>query len=70
MVEVYPYLTKLPDGVSEIVAPGYEGYTIYIDNALSPDAQKRSFFHALKHIYCEDFSKSSVQEIESDAHMR
>ena len=45
-----------------------DSYTIFIDAKLSKDAQKKVFFHEMRHIQENDFEKCDVQEIEFKAH--
>jgi hypothetical protein len=68
MVDIFTYLVELPDGINEAVLSCVGGYTVYIDPRQSNDGMKRSYVHALHHIQNADFEKSSVQEIESQAH--
>lgn len=69
MVDLFTYYVPLPDGINEMVAPCYDGYTVYIDSRLSEEKQYKAFEHALMHIYNEDFKKSDVQSIEAEAHI-
>lgn len=66
--KIYTYSVHLPDGVNEAILPCADGYTIYIDIDLDEIQKKKALTHALKHIANNDFEKSDVQEIESDAH--
>ena len=68
MIDIFTYLVELPDGINEAVLSCVGGYTVYIDPRQSNDGMKRSYEHALYHIQNADFEKSSVQEIESQAH--
>lgn len=43
-------------------------YTIFLNSRLSRETQLKSYYHALKHIQRDDFYKTDVQKIESDAH--
>jgi hypothetical protein len=66
--DIYVYLVKLPEGISEMVAPSGTGYTIYIDERLNRESQLMAYRHALCHIEGSDFEKGgSVQEIETNA---
>jgi hypothetical protein len=67
-MEIYTYCVDLPDGIHEAVTPCADGYTIYINRALTYEHQLEAYAHALHHIHEEDFLKSDVQSIESDAH--
>lgn len=68
MVELFTYYTNLPKGINEMVAPCYDGYTIYIDRRLSKEGQHKALCHAMKHIINKDFHKSDVSSIENTAH--
>ena len=43
-------------------------YTILINAKLSDAGRIEAYQHAVKHILADDFYKSDVQEIESNAH--
>ena len=62
------YVVDLPDGINEMVTPCLGGYTIYIDDKLSPEGKRRAYSHALYHIVNHDFEKSDVNDIEVNAH--
>lgn len=47
-----------------------DSYTILINSRISSEMQRACFLHALDHIRNNDWSKQSVQEIESAAHGR
>lgn len=66
--EVFVYVVDLPDGVNEMVAPCLAGYTVYINDKLSPEGKREAYRHALYHIVNHDFEKSDVNEIEVEAH--
>ena len=66
MDEIYHYVAKLPNGVSEVVMPCYDGYTIYTADRLGTFEAKEAYRHALKHITRVDFEKTDVQQIERD----
>ncbi len=70
MDNVYTYLVDLPDGIDEAVLPCLEGYTIYLDNSLSPSGLERAYYHALEHIANNDFDKTNVNKIEAEADRR
>lgn len=67
---IYVYLEELPDGVNEAVLTCQGGYTIYIDPRQSEEGIKRSYRHAMMHIKHNDFFRSDVQSIESEAHRK
>ena len=66
--EYHIYYVELPDGFNEDVLPCDDGFTIYLDPRQSRDGILRSYEHAMKHIKRDDFNKSDVQSIESQAH--
>lgn len=66
---IYTYITTLPPGINEMVAPCYDGYTIYIDARLNKESQMDAYNHAVWHIENTDFEKFDVQSIEYVAHM-
>ena len=68
MDDIFIYLIDLPPKVNEAVTPCMDGYTVYINRNLDRDRQFKAFAHALKHITNNDFEKSDVQQIESEAH--
>ena len=63
---IYHYIVRLPDGFDEMIAPCCDGYTIWIDDRLSPKGREDAYRHAIKHIERGDWEKSNVQNIESD----
>lgn len=65
MPEIYHYVVPLPEGINESIMPCYDGYTIYTADRLTTEERKRAFIHALRHIYENDWEKTSVQMIES-----
>lgn len=66
--DVFVYMVDLPDGINEMVTPCATGYTIYIDDKLSPEGRRDAYRHALYHITNHDFEKSDVNSIEIEAH--
>lgn len=68
MDNIYTYVVPLPDGVNEAVLSCADGYTIYIDDKLSPTGRVEAYNHAVRHIYDQDFEKMDVQEIETNTH--
>lgn len=69
MDEIYVYYVQMPQNVSEMVTPCYDGYTIYIDANLSDNDKYKAFIHALKHIANNDFNGNDVNNIEYHAHL-
>lgn len=68
MDNIYVYLIDLPDRVDEMVTPCADGYTVYLNARLSYARRVQAYHHALRHIERNDWNKSSVQDIENDAH--
>lgn len=59
----------LPGKVKEAVTPNEDGgYTIFIEETLSPPHRKKAFLHAIRHIYENDFEKYNVNDIEYKVH--
>lgn len=55
--------------VKEVVTMNDDGsYTIFIEASLSREEQKKECYHALSHIYNDDFSRNDVNQIELVAH--
>lgn len=55
--------------ISEQVVENSDGsYSIFLNSRLSHERQLKSYKHALDHIHNNDFEKSDVDAIESDAH--
>lgn len=63
------YLMPFPGNVLAAVRLDAEGYpSIYINDALSPEAKKRAFLHELKHIENGDhYNDKTIEEAERDA---
>ena len=51
-----------------MVTPCLAGYTIYINDKLSPEGRREAYRHALHHIVNNDFEKTDVNKIEVEAH--
>lgn len=68
--DVFVYIVDLPDGVNEMVTPCLAGYTVYINDKLSPEGRREAYRHALYHIVNHDFEKSDVNDIEVNAHRK
>ena len=64
MADIFVYIVPLPPGVNEMVTPCLDGFTIYINETLSPEQREKAYLHALDHIRKNDFQKFDVQEIE------
>ena len=70
MDDLFIYMIELPNGVNEFVTPCIGGYTVYINENLTYEDRIKAFQHALYHIEHNDFDKTDVQSIESDAHRK
>lgn len=68
MDDVFVYIVDLPPNVREMIAPCFDGFTVYIDAKLSHEEQLRAYRHAMNHIINKDWEKSDVGSIESRAH--
>lgn len=69
MTDVYVYIVRLPDRVHEMVLPCGSGYTVYLDDRLSPAGRRRAYSHALRHIRRGDMEQrqdKSADKIEKD----
>lgn len=60
------YMIQFPGDINAAVRVDCEGFpSIYINDALSPEAKKRAFLHELRHIEDEDFyNDRSIEEVE------
>lgn len=55
--------------VTETVTQNADGsYTIFLNSRMTQERQLESYLHAMRHITDNDFEKTDVQEIESEAH--
>ena len=68
--DIYVYMTNLPEGMTELIAPCEGGYTVWINKDLSRDKAVQAYRHALGHVVNDDWSESDVQTIERKAHDR
>lgn len=68
MDDIYTYVTDLPPGVHEMVAPCITGFTVYLNSKDSFESRRKHYWHALRHIRCRDHERSDVNEIEIYAH--
>ena len=63
------YSADMPDGVTEMVCPCADGYTVIIKSGLDKEHRIRAYRHAMRHINGDDFHRDlSATEIEGDAH--
>ena len=62
------YMVPFPGDVLGAVRIDVEGFpSIYINDALSPEARKKAFLHELRHIQRDDmFNGKPIEEIEAD----
>jgi hypothetical protein len=66
---IYVHLVNMDTCVHEMVRhTPTDDYVIFINARISDDAQREAFEHAVDHIRNNDFEKSSVQQIEAEAH--
>lgn len=62
-------LKDFPVPGREMVILNEDGsYTILLNSRLNWESQMNGYYHAMRHILGEDFSKDNVQEIEGKAH--
>ena len=68
--DIYVYITPFPKDSTthEAILPGIDGYTIYLDAALTREQQQKKYLHAWSHVRRGDFERTDVQEIEAEAH--
>lgn len=61
------YLVKFPGTIHGAVSIDADGFpSIYINDALSPDAKRAAFLHEIRHIERDDFyNNKSIREVES-----
>lgn len=69
---IYTYLVPFPNSVHEYVTETIDGdHAIYINDKLTPEAQKQAYNHALDHIAHHDFdADQDADEIEMDRHVK
>ena len=69
MDEIYLYYIDIPGTTNEMVIPCYNGYTIYIDIKLSHSEKVDAYYHAMRHIYGDDWhSVKTADQIEARCH--
>lgn len=67
MDDVFVYMVDIPGKANEMITPCQDGYTVYIDDALSPQGKLDAYIHAVSHI--EDYeSDKTADEIEAMRH--
>lgn len=67
MDNVYVYMVDIKGKTNEMVTPCSDGYTVYIDDKLSPQGKWDAYVHAVSHI--DDFgSGRTADEIEAIRH--
>lgn len=71
MIDYHVELIRFPSGKThEAVTINEDGSaTIFLDKNDTKELQRKRFLHAIKHLRGNDFGKSNVQEIESNAHI-
>ena len=64
--EYHVYIVSLPGDINEAVRVDADGFaSIYINDCLSPAAQREAFDHAVRHIERNDhFNDRSIWEVE------
>lgn len=68
---IYTYIIDLKSSVPEMVVSNPDGtYSIFLNARYSFERQQESFEHACKHIRNNDFEKTDVQTIETEAHKK
>lgn len=65
MDDIFVYTTRLPDGQREITCPCLDGYTVLLDDRLSPQGRKEAFDHAVRHINNHDFEDRDTKNVNS-----
>lgn len=70
MDDIFVYVVRLPGQIRETVLPCADGYTVYINEMLDEDGRLKAYNHAVNHINNDDWNKTDVQIIESEAHKR
>lgn len=67
MDNVYVYMIDIKGKTDEMITPCADGYTVYIDDKLSPQGKRKAYVHAVSHI--SDFeSDMTADEIETLRH--
>ena len=67
MDDVFVYIIDINGKTNEMITPCADGYTVYIDDKLSPQGKLDAYLHAVKHL--DDFgSDASADELEQKAH--
>lgn len=70
MDDIYVRIIDMPENVNEFIAPGIDGYNIYLNNKLCHEKMLQCYNHALDHIRRRDFDGGDVQKIEGETHLR
>ena len=67
MDDLYVYMVDIKGKANEMITPCDGGYTIYIDDKLSPQGKLDAYLHAVRHV--DDFSsEESADSLEAKAH--
>jgi len=62
-------LVNFPCSGEEMIVPNEDtSYTILINSRLSHERQVKAYYHAIRHLQNNDFEKTDIQMIESEAH--
>ena len=63
------YIRIIPNlKVNEMITPCENGYSVYIKEELPEEKKIEALYHAYMHKHGNDFTKTDVQNIESNAH--
>ena len=70
MIDCNIQFIKFPSGkVHEAVTQNTDGsVTIFLDKNATQESQRKRFFHVMKHLAGDDFSREDIQIIEAEAH--
>ena len=64
-VQILNMDTKIPE---QLIKNDDNSYTIFLNARLSQESRIKSYYHAMKHIFGNDFEKVDIDKIETDAH--
>lgn len=64
-VQIMDMDTMVPE---HLVKNADDSYTIFLNARLTQENHLKAYYHALRHIFENDFQKEDIQEIESNAH--
>lgn len=66
--DVFVYMIDIPGKTNEMIAPCQDGYTVYIDDRLSPQGKLRAYYHAIGHPADYERDDLTADEIEAMRH--